>query len=110
MKRDAFTLPLAFPGELIIDNPPEGEAFTLELRNTCAPDKNKQLSGLYSIGTGCPRQLSVVLCLRHKSVQVRPRQQLWARAQPLSTRLPRLRSHFPLRSRCSGSILRAKQQ
>jgi aminopeptidase N len=39
-------------GELIIDNPPEGDAFTLELRNTCAPDKNKQLSGLYASGSG----------------------------------------------------------
>src|SRR5687768_16137180 len=32
-------------GELIIDNPPEADAFTLELRNTCCPDRNKQLSG-----------------------------------------------------------------
>ncbi len=39
-------------GSLIIDNPPEGERFTLELRNTCAPDKNKQLSGLYASGSG----------------------------------------------------------
>jgi aminopeptidase N len=39
-------------GELIIDNPPEADAFTLELRNTCAPDRNKQLSGLYTSGSG----------------------------------------------------------
>jgi aminopeptidase N len=39
-------------GELIIDNPPEADSFTLELRNTCAPDKNKQLSGLYASGSG----------------------------------------------------------
>ena len=39
-------------GELIIDNPPEADTFTLELRNTCAPDKNKQLSGLYASGSG----------------------------------------------------------
>jgi aminopeptidase N len=39
-------------GELIIDNPPPADAFTLELRNTCAPDKNKQLSGLYTSGSG----------------------------------------------------------
>jgi aminopeptidase N len=39
-------------GELIIDNPPEGDTFTLELRTTCAPDKNKQLSGLYASGSG----------------------------------------------------------
>jgi aminopeptidase N len=39
-------------GELIIDNPPEADAFTLELRNTCCPDKNTQLSGLYTSGSG----------------------------------------------------------
>jgi aminopeptidase N len=39
-------------GSLVIDNPPEGDSFTLELRNTCAPDKNKQLSGLYASGSG----------------------------------------------------------
>jgi aminopeptidase N len=39
-------------GELIIDNPPEADRFTLELRNTCAPDRNKQLSGLYTSGSG----------------------------------------------------------
>ncbi len=39
-------------GSLIIDNPPEADTFTLELRNTCAPDKNKQLSGLYASGSG----------------------------------------------------------
>jgi aminopeptidase N len=36
---------------LVIDNPPEG-AFTLEVRNTCAPEKNTQLSGLYTSGGG----------------------------------------------------------
>jgi aminopeptidase N len=39
-------------GELIIDEPPAPERFTLELRNTCCPDKNKQLSGLYASGSG----------------------------------------------------------
>jgi aminopeptidase N len=39
-------------GELIIDNPPQADTFTLELRNTCTPDKNKQLSGLYTSGSG----------------------------------------------------------
>jgi aminopeptidase N len=39
-------------GELIIDNPPEGDAFTLEIRNTCCPDKNTALSGLYTSGSG----------------------------------------------------------
>lgn len=39
-------------GELIIDNPPAADAFTLELRNTCCPDKNTQLSGLYASGSG----------------------------------------------------------
>ncbi|HMX11487.1 MAG TPA: aminopeptidase N [Burkholderiaceae bacterium] len=37
--------------ELVIDNPPEGD-FTLEIRNTCAPEKNTQLSGLYTSGGG----------------------------------------------------------
>ena len=36
---------------LVIDNLPDGE-FTLEIRNTCAPDKNTQLSGLYTSGGG----------------------------------------------------------
>ena len=39
-------------GELIIDNPPEAERFTLEIRNTCAPEKNTELSGLYTSGGG----------------------------------------------------------
>jgi aminopeptidase N len=36
---------------LVIDGLPEGE-FTLEIRNTCAPEKNSQLSGLYTSGKG----------------------------------------------------------
>ena len=36
---------------LVIDNLPEG-SFTLEIRNTCAPEKNTQLSGLYTSGGG----------------------------------------------------------
>jgi aminopeptidase N len=36
---------------LTIDNLPDGP-FTLELRNTCAPEKNTQLSGLYTSGGG----------------------------------------------------------
>jgi aminopeptidase N len=39
-------------GALVIDNPPDADSFTLEIRNTCAPDKNTQLSGLYSSGSG----------------------------------------------------------
>ena len=39
-------------GFLVIDNPPESPTFTLEIRNTCAPDKNTQLSGLYTSGGG----------------------------------------------------------
>ncbi|MEK8052118.1 aminopeptidase N [Ideonella sp. DXS22W] len=35
-------------GLLVIDHPPEKDAFTLEIRNTCAPEKNTQLSGLYT--------------------------------------------------------------
>jgi len=38
-------------GLLVIDNLPEG-TFTLEIRNTCAPEKNTQLSGLYTSGGG----------------------------------------------------------
>jgi len=38
-------------GMLVIDTLPEG-AFTLEIRNTCAPDKNTQLTGLYTSGGG----------------------------------------------------------
>jgi aminopeptidase N len=36
---------------LVIDTLPEG-AFTLEIRNTCAPEKNTQLSGLYTSNGG----------------------------------------------------------
>ena len=38
-------------GVLVIDNPPEG-SFSLEIRNTCAPEKNTALSGLYTSGGG----------------------------------------------------------
>jgi aminopeptidase N len=38
--------------QLVIDNPPAAERFTLEVRNTCAPDKNTQLSGLYTSASG----------------------------------------------------------
>jgi aminopeptidase N len=38
-------------GLLVIDNLPEGE-FTLEIRNTCAPERNTRLSGLYTSGGG----------------------------------------------------------
>jgi len=39
-------------GSLLIENPPAADAFTLEIRNTCAPDKNTQLSGLYASDSG----------------------------------------------------------
>jgi len=39
-------------GLLIIDNPPANYSFTLEIRNTCAPEKNSELSGLYTSGGG----------------------------------------------------------
>ncbi len=38
--------------ELVIDNPPAAEAFTLEIRNTCNPEANTQLNGLYTSGGG----------------------------------------------------------
>lgn len=37
--------------ELIIDNVPDAD-FVLEIRNTCCPDKNTALSGLYTSGGG----------------------------------------------------------
>jgi aminopeptidase N len=39
-------------GDLVIDNPPEAPSFLLEIRNTCAPEKNTELSGLYTSGGG----------------------------------------------------------
>jgi aminopeptidase N len=39
-------------GSLVIDNPPAADTFTLEIRNTCAPDKNTHLSGLYASDSG----------------------------------------------------------
>ena len=39
-------------GSLVIDEPPQAEAFTLEIRNTCCPDRNTELSGLYTSGSG----------------------------------------------------------
>ena len=39
-------------GMLVIDNPPSAPSFRLEIRNTCAPEKNTQLSGLYTSGGG----------------------------------------------------------
>jgi len=39
-------------GSLVIDNPPAEGAFTLEIRNTIAPEKNTHLSGLYTSGGG----------------------------------------------------------
>jgi len=39
-------------GRLVIDNPPDRPAFTLEIRTTCAPDKNTELSGLYTSSGG----------------------------------------------------------
>ena len=40
------------PGKLVIDNPPAAASFMLEIRNTCAPEKNTALSGLYTSGGG----------------------------------------------------------
>jgi len=39
-------------GVLVIDNPPAADSFTLEIRNTCAPEKNLTLSGLYTSNGG----------------------------------------------------------
>jgi aminopeptidase N len=37
---------------LVIDNPPVAPSFTLEIRNTCAPERNTTLEGLYTSGGG----------------------------------------------------------
>ena len=37
-------------GLLVIDHPPADERFVLEIRNTCVPEKNTELSGLYTSG------------------------------------------------------------
>jgi aminopeptidase N len=39
-------------GTLVIDQPPAAERFVLEIRNTCAPDRNTELSGLYTSNGG----------------------------------------------------------
>ena len=39
-------------GELVIDKPPVAGRFVLEIRNTCAPDKNTALTGLYTSNGG----------------------------------------------------------
>ena len=48
-------------GDLIIDNPPQDDSFTLDIRNTCAPDKNTELSGLYTSG-GSARPMLCTQC------------------------------------------------
>jgi aminopeptidase N len=40
------------PGRLVIEQPPAAERFVLEIRNTIAPDKNSELSGLYTSSGG----------------------------------------------------------
>ncbi|NML14959.1 aminopeptidase N [Azohydromonas caseinilytica] len=39
-------------GSLVIDHPPEDASFTLEIRNSCCPEKNTELSGLYTSASG----------------------------------------------------------
>ena len=39
-------------GDLVIDSPPEADSFVLEIRNTCSPERNSALSGLYTSGGG----------------------------------------------------------
>jgi nitrite reductase/ring-hydroxylating ferredoxin subunit len=48
-KRDKLTIKANY--ELVVDNLPDGP-FTLDIRNTCAPDRNTQLSGLYTSNGG----------------------------------------------------------
>jgi aminopeptidase N len=50
---DGESVPFRDEGDrLVIDSPPAADAFTLEIRNTCAPDKNSRLLGLYTSGGG----------------------------------------------------------
>ena len=52
VQADGQSVSFRVEGELlVIENLPAGE-FTLEIRNTCAPDRNSQLSGLYTSGGG----------------------------------------------------------
>ena len=39
-------------GDLVVELPAERERFVLEIRNTCAPEANTELSGLYTSGGG----------------------------------------------------------
>ncbi|NWG76403.1 MAG: aminopeptidase N, partial [Rubrivivax sp.] len=39
-------------GDLVIDQPPAADQFVLEVRNTCAPERNTKLSGLYRSASG----------------------------------------------------------
>ncbi|MEY3475278.1 MAG: hypothetical protein RL087_1736, partial [Pseudomonadota bacterium] len=39
-------------GDLVLESLPAASTFTLEIRNTCAPDRNTELSGLYTSGSG----------------------------------------------------------
>jgi aminopeptidase N len=39
-------------GDLVIDQPPAADQFVLEVRNTCAPERNTTLSGLYRSASG----------------------------------------------------------
>ena len=52
VQADGQSVSFRVEGELlVIENLPAGE-FTLEIRSTCAPDRNSQLSGLYTSGGG----------------------------------------------------------
>ena len=50
---DGASVSFRHEGELlVIDQPPADQTFVLEIRATCAPDKNTALSGLYASGSG----------------------------------------------------------
>ncbi|MGL6108814.1 MAG: aminopeptidase N, partial [Rubrivivax sp.] len=59
-------------GLLVIDHPPAGDGFVLEIRNTIAPEKNSQLSGLYTSGGGLYTQCEAEGFRRISYFQDRP--------------------------------------
>ena len=49
---DGQSVSFRHEGGMLVLDAPEADAFTLEIRNTIAPDKNTQLCGLYASGSG----------------------------------------------------------
>jgi aminopeptidase N len=49
---DGASVSFRHEGEQLVVDAPAADAFTLELKNTCCPEKNTALSGLYTSGGG----------------------------------------------------------